>query len=234
MLERLRQRRSQIAAALDGALGDASLVLCTGSRSLLGAWLNIPLHTASGVEIPVVGAATTASEAIRLVERHRPTLLLCTDQLEAGDGASLVETVKQGHRLTHTILVVSDGRRRQTIRRALAAGCDGICLESRVGQGTILAAVQSICAGGTYRERNLSDQPSTGSDDPQALAQLSPRQLEVLQGVQRGLSNDQIAQQLYLSPETIKTHLRQLRQKLGARDRGHAAVLAMQKGLLES
>ena len=234
-LERLRQRRRQIAAALDGSLAGASLVVCTGNRALLGAWLNVPLSTGGGTEVPVVGAATTAREALGLVERHQPSLLLCTDQLEEGDGATLVETVKQRHAPTHTILVVGDGRRRQTIRRALAAGCDGLCLEARVGHGTILAAVQSICAGGRYRERHLLDpwEPGLGSDALGGLADLSPRQVEVLRGVQQGLSNEQIASQLFLSPETVKTHLRQLRQKLGARDRGHAAVLAMQRGLIE-
>ncbi len=235
LLERLRERPSLIAAALEDAHNGASLVVCAGNRALLGAWLNIPLRSGNGREIPVAGAATTASEALGLVARHQPTLLLCTDQLEEGDGTSLVETVKQRHSSTHTILVVRDGRRRQAIRRAMAAGCDGICLESRVGQGTILAAVQSICAGGTYLERQLADQRRQGSNetDPHGLADLSPRQKEVLRGVQQGLTNEQIAHRLYLSPETVKTHLRLLRQRLGARDRGHAAVLAMQQGLIE-
>lgn len=235
LLTRHRQRPGLIAAALHDAHAGASLVMCAGNRALLGAWLNIPLRSPDGREIAIAGAATTASEALGLVERHQPNLLLCTDQLEEGDGASLVETVKQRHRSTHTILVVRDGLRRQTLRRAMAAGCDGICLETRVGQGTLLAAVQCICAGGTYLERQLADQRPTATlpGDPHGQVHLSVRQVEVLRGVQQGLTNEEIAQQLYLSPETVKTHLRQLRQKLGARDRGHAAVLAMQLGLLD-
>lgn len=235
LLERHRQRPGLIAAALQEARTDASLVMCAGNRALLGAWLSIPLHNRDGQEIPIAGAATTAGEALGLVERHQPSLLLCTDQLEEGDGTTLVEAVKQRHPSTHTILVVRDGRRRQVIRRAMAAGCDGICLEARVGQGTILAAVQCIAAGGTYLERQLADQRQQGAltTESPGLADLSPRQVEVLQGVQQGLTNEEIAQQLFLSPETVKTHLRQLRQRLGARDRGHAAVLAMQQGLIE-
>jgi DNA-binding NarL/FixJ family response regulator len=235
LMERLRERPGLIAAALQDAHTTASLVVCTGNRALLGAWLNIPLRSRDGREIPIAGAATTALEALGLVERHQPSLLLCTDQLEEGDGATVVETVKQRHPSTHTILVVRDGRRRQTIRRAMDAGCDGICLETRVGQGTILAAVQSICAGGTYLERQLADQRQQGAvaTEAQGMADLSTRQVEVLRGVQHGLTNEEIARQLYLSPETVKTHLRQLRQKLGARDRGHAAVLAMRQGLIE-
>jgi DNA-binding NarL/FixJ family response regulator len=244
LLAQLRQRPSQIAAALDGA----TLVLCSGSRALLGAWLNIPLtathHGGLGHGSPdhgspdhggmaVVGAATTADEALQLVEQHQPTLLLCTDQLEQGDGATLVETVKRLHPPVRTLLVVSDGRRPQALRRAIAAHCDGICLESRVGQGTILAAVQSICSGGLYRDRALAPllQRADGAADGTPL--LTVRELEVLEQLQRGLSNQQIATKLFVSIDTVKTHVKRLLQKLGAHDRGHAAVLALKRGLIE-
>jgi DNA-binding NarL/FixJ family response regulator len=231
LLAQLRQRPHQIATALDGA----QLVLCSGSRALLGAWLTMPLQAADHTGMTVVGAATTASEALQLVEQHSPTLLLCTDRLEQGDGGTLVETVKQHHPHTRTLLVVSDERRQPALRRAIAADCDGICLESRVGQGTILAAVQSICGGGLYRDRALAPllQRGAAGGEGDGTPALSPREVEVLERVQLGLSNQQIAADLFLSPDTIKTHVRHLLQKLGARDRGHAAVLALKQGLID-
>jgi len=235
LLAQLRVRTGQIAAALAGAPNGTSLVLCAGNRALLTGWLNIPLQAADPGAITVVGAATTAAEALQLVEQHRPTLLLSTDRLEQGDGATLVERVKGHHPATRTLLVVSDACPRQSIRRASRAGCDGLCLESRVGLGTILAAVQSICAGGIYLDRELAAvvrQPA-GLDAAEAIPQLSAREVEVLDRLQRGLSNQEIGKELFVSADTVKTHVSHLLQKLGARDRGHAAVIGLRLGLID-
>jgi DNA-binding NarL/FixJ family response regulator len=228
LLAELRKRPSQIAAALDGA----SLAFCSGSRALLGAWLNLFQEVGS---VNVVGAVTTAGEALCLVQQQRPYLLVCTDRLEEGDAVTLVERIKREHPGTHTLLLVSEERRLQPLRRALAAECDGICLESRVGQGTLLAAVQSIRAGGRYTDsavysllRQRAGGGSTGTEP-----RLSTRECEVLEGLQRGLSNREIASQLFLSVETVRSHVRSLLQKLGARDRGHAAVIGLRRGLID-
>lgn len=229
LLEQLRQRPGQITAVLEGS----SLVLAAGSRSLLGAWIGL---LQQGTErVTVVGAATTAAEALGLIRQHQPTLLLCTDRLEQGDGIALVEAVKQEPRPCRTLLVVTEERRRHRVQRMIAASCDGICLDSRVGEGNLLAAVHSICAGGRYRDQSLErrGQDAPGSDADLPLAPLSARELEVLDRLQHGLSNQQIADELYLSPDTIKTHVRSLLQKLAARDRGHAAVIGLRLGLID-
>lgn len=230
LLDQLRHRPAQIIAALQGS----SLALCSGNRALLGAWLPLTLTTPCSEQpgLTVVGAATTAAEGLELVRRHGPTLLLCTEQLEQGDGVSLVEAVKRQQIPTRTLLMVSEPPQPPRVRRAIAAGCDGLCLESRVGQGTLLAAVQCIGAGGVYRDRALAalGAEAGGADGDAAL---SPREVEVLERLQRGLSNRQIAAELYLSPDTVKSHVRHLLQKLGARRRGHAAVLALRRGLID-
>ena len=226
LLDQLRQRPRQISAALEGT----SLVLAAGSRMLLGAWNGL-LQQGPG-QVTVVGAATTAAEALDLTRRHQPTLLLCTDQLERGDGIGLVEAVKRERLPSRTLLLVTDERRQHGVQRAIAAACDGICLDSRVGEGTLLAAVHSILAGGTYRDRRLGQQPDS-SGIPRPLTPLSSRELEVLERLQQGLSNRQIANELYVSADTIKSHVRSLLQKLAARDRGHAAVIGLQLGLID-
>jgi DNA-binding NarL/FixJ family response regulator len=226
LLEQLRQRPGQITAALEGA----TLVLAAGSRTLLSAWNGVLLQAPK--QVTVVGAATTAAEALDLTRRHQPTLLLCTDRLEQGDGIGLVEAVKRECLASRTLLVVTDERRQSGLQRAIAAACDGICLDSRVGEGTLLAAVHSILAGGTYRDRQR-EQPADSGGVPRPLTPLSTRELEVLERLQQGLSNRQIADALYLSPDTIKSHVRSLLQKLAARDRGHAAVIGLQLGLID-
>jgi DNA-binding NarL/FixJ family response regulator len=228
LLAELRKRPSQIAAALDGA----SLAFCSGSRALLGAWLGLFQDVDS---VNVVGAVTTAREALCLVQQRRPYLLVCTDRLEEGDAVNLVERVKREHPTTHTLLLVSEERRLQPLRRALAAECDGICLESRVGQGTVLAAVQSIRAGGRYTDGTVNSliRQRAGGGSASMEPQLSSRECEVLEGLRRGLSNREIASQLFLSVETVRSHVRSVLQKLGARGRGHAAVIGLQRGLID-
>lgn len=229
LIEELRDRPNQIAAALAGV----GLVLCSGSRALLGAWLNLNL---SPPGLRVLAAVTSAAEALEQVERLQPGLLLCTDRLEAGDGVSLVEAVKRAHPGTRTLLLVGEERRRQPLQRAVAARCDGICLESRVGQGTLLAAVQALMAGGMYIDRSVAAllrSPADPSGDGGEEPPLSRRELEVLDHLQLGLTNDEIGGRLFVSPATVKTHVRSVMQKLGARDRGHAAVLGLQRGLID-
>lgn len=229
LIEELRDRPHQIAAALDGA----GLVLCCGSRALLGAWVSLARSTP---ELRLLAAVTTAAEALQQVERLQPGLLLCTDKLEAGDGISLVETVKRSHPDTRTLLLLGETGLPQPIRRAIAAACDGLCLESRVGQGTLVAAVQCIMAGGMYLDRSLGsllDSRAVGVGAAGPGQALSPRELDVLAHLQRGLSNAQIARALFVSPDTVKTHVRNVLQKLGAQGRGHAAVIALQRGLID-
>ena len=223
LLEELRQRPRDIAKALAGS----SLAICCGNRALLCAWLHISREE-PGLE--VVGAVTTAAEALELIERRHPDVLVCTDRLEQGDGVSLVEAIKQRQSSSRTLLVVSDTRSVQPLQRALAAGCDGICLESRVGQGTLVAAMQAMAAYGQFVDRELMGRlrqagPSTSP--------ATKRELEVLDLIQLGLSNQEIGRRLYLSEQTVKSHVASLLQKLGARDRAQAVVLGLRRGLID-
>lgn len=225
LLEELRQRPQEIAKALAGS----SLAICCGNRALLGAWLHIS-HGEPGLE--VVGAVTTAAEALELIEEHHPDVLVCTDRLEQGDGVSLVEAIKQRQSSSRTLLVVSDTRSVQPLQRALAAGCDGICMESRVGQGTLVAAMQAMAADGQFVDRELMGRlrqaGSAAGPSP-----VTKRELEVLDLIQLGLSNQEIGRRLYLSEQTVKSHVASLLQKLGARDRAQAVVLGLRRGLID-
>ena len=206
------------------------LVACFGNRALLNFFL-------SGLTRPgqVAGAATTEEEGLALLKRHRPDFLVVTDQLEQGCGIRLVERTKASYPEVRTLLLVGHLQRPAKLRAAVQAGCDGLCLESGMGLDAGTPALRAIRDGGTYIDRPLSELlNSRGSGQGRGpVPVLSAREIEVLEMVLLGLQNSEIAARLYLSPETVKSHLHNLRNKLGARDRNHAAFLALRLGLVD-
>lgn len=211
-------------------LGSSSLVICFANRLALGivsSWLSHPNQ--------VLGAATTEAEGLALVERHRPDVLICSDRLDQGCGMALVVACKERHPDCRTLAVVSNPRRRAPIRAAIRAGCEGICLESRIGLGTAAAAVRAVCDGGLYLDRELRSLFNHPELDRLAgpSSDLSPREIEVLALTMEGYNNAHIARHLTVTAETVKSHVSHLILKLGARNRTHAAVLGVRLGLVD-
>ena len=213
-------------------LRESRLVLCLGSRLTLTV-------ISSNFARPgqVVGAGTTEAEGLVQVRRHRPDVLICSDQLEQGCGVALVLAVKQHDPEQRTLLIVGNPRRRARIRAAIRAGCEGLCLESRLGLGDGAGAVRAVCNGGVYLDRELRslfahpELDGLHHDGPRE--DLSPRELAVLAQATDGHSNAEIASQLYVTAETVKTHMGRVMTKLGARNRTHAAALGIRLGLVE-
>lgn len=202
-------------------------VLAMGSRALLTFFIQ-----AQGDLLKLVGASTTTAESRSLLEQHRPQLLIATDQQEQGCGVDLVVEAKRLLPKLQCLLIATLPQRRQRLQAALAAGCNGLCLESRVGLGTLRSAIQAVAGGGVYIDAELAGLLRNLHREVEPLATPSPRELEVLQMVMQGFSNQEIGRRLFLSGETVKTHLLSLRRKLQARDRTHAVVIALCRGLL--
>jgi DNA-binding NarL/FixJ family response regulator len=206
------------------------LVACIGSRMAMSLFIN-----ATGTAEALVGAATTEAEGLDLLRSKEADLLICTDRLEQGNGGSLVESAKQLQPAPCTLLVVTQPRRLITIRRAFEAGCDGICLESQIGRGTVALALQTVSAGASYMEKGLHQQYFQGycglADAP--LAQLTEREVEVLQRMAANATNQDIAADLFISLETVKSHVAQVLHKLACRSRLQAAVKGIRLGLVE-
>jgi DNA-binding NarL/FixJ family response regulator len=110
-----------------------------------------------------------------------------------------------------------------------------MCLEANLGHGTFVRALDVVSAGAAYIEQVLQDHYSKSypglGDAP--IEQLSEREREVLQLVAAGHANQEIAARLFISPETVKSHLSHIRGKLQARDRVHAAVRGIWLGLVD-
>jgi DNA-binding NarL/FixJ family response regulator len=216
----LGQLRSNVIRAGE-MMGSSTLVVCVRSRSLLACLIGLHPRPAQ-----ILGAATTETEGLGLVASLHPDLLVVTDRLEKGCGASLVVAVKQHHpAATRTLMLVGPDHRPNRIRKAIAAGCDGVLLESRVGQGAELTAIRSVCEGGRYIDGSFNSR--------QSLPCLSTRETEVLNRLAMGETNGIIAMRLVLSIDTVKSHIRNLLVKLQAQDRAHAVAIALRRGLID-
>ncbi|WP_415398784.1 DNA-binding response regulator [Synechococcus sp. W4D4] len=217
-------------AASNALLSQSRVVVCSGSR------LALTLLIAALQPGPqIVGAVTTQSEGLEKLAEEQADLLICTDRLEQGNGGSLVAQAKALPQPPTTLMVVTQPRRLMAIHQALQANCDGLCLESNLGFGSFLAAIRSMQTGGLYLDRNLSksyfEAFAEGPGNP--LAQLTPREVDILQLMADGTENQGIGQRLHLSFETVKDHIRHIFQKLNAKSRIQAAVQGIRLGLVE-
>ena len=206
-------------------LAQWSQVYCLGSRLLLSAVVRAAPQ-AEGI----LGAVTTAEEGLAKVACHQPNLLVVSEGLERGCGVELTLLVKRDHPRTRVLLLVSRNASRSRAREAIAAGCDGVLRDAGLGAGGELAAIRTICHGGQVIDRSLEE---LWRRPRETLPRLSQREQQVMTAVARGYSNQEIARSLILSVDTVKTHVSRVLVKLSARDRTHAAVRALQLGLLE-
>jgi DNA-binding NarL/FixJ family response regulator len=228
LLPKIRKYQARVARLIGGR----GLVVCLGNRLML----NLAVGTARE-PARLLGAATTETEGIRLVEQHRPDLLVASDQLEQGCGFSLVVAAKRLRPAPLTLLVVGRHPSQRHLQAVMGACCEGILLESRVGLGHELTALRTVCSGGIYIDRQLgvAVHPAGAAAGRQLPRRpLTSREREVLQAVAEGRSNAEIGQRYYLSVDTVKTHLRHVLAKLEARDRTHAVALAIGLGLIDS
>ena len=168
-----------------------------------------------------------------------PDLVLVTEDLEQGYGISLVRELRQ--RWPECICLLFLRRETQeVVREALDAGAQGVIFVSSLGSGDgdFMKAIARTLEGGTYFPGPVREAAAfhVGDDSGslETLDQLSGREQEVLQALSEGYCNREIAQRLFISQETVKTHVSTVISKLGVRDRTQAAVMALRMGLLSA
>ncbi len=184
----------------------------------------------------LVAAATTEEECLQRLQTTDANLLICTDQLEGGNGPSLVRRAKQNNPSLKALLLVQRPILR-TILQAIDAPCDGLCSHQNVGMGGVTAALTAMESDGTYHDAVIADvlrhgrlgRTASGAIPPE----LSLKEEDVLRGLCKGMSNQDIADSLVVSIDTVKSHIGSLLRKLQANNRTHAVVVAFQQGLIE-
>ena len=194
----------------------------------------------SSAGIPVVAEAADGHEAVAAVLKHRPDVVLMDIRMPGMDGLEATRRIlasRPGEQVRIIILTTFDLD--QYVYAALAAGASGFLLKD-VSPEHLIAAVQLVRSGDALlapsitrrlverfagHERALT--PASGN-----LSVLTPRELEVLGFIARGLSNAELAAALTLSEATVKTHVARILTKLNLRDRVQAVVLAYETGLV--
>lgn len=221
----LASSRDQVQALMAGS----TTVACFGSRALLSLFVCAAPHPGS-----VVGAVTSEDEAMALIERHRPTFLFATQQLESGDGLALVRRA-HGHLPELRTLLILQTESPQLLQQALELGCNGVVVESHLAQGAMVEALRAVVGGGIYADALGVEalRATSRGEGPAPLQPLTARELEVLELVVQGCTNREMAAALIVSAETIKSHITNILGKLQARDRTHAAVIGLRLGLVK-
>ena len=216
-------------------------VLLADDQKLLVASFRILLESAPDLE--VVGEAATGREAVDLARATRPDVVLMDVRMPDMDGIEATRLITGDEDLTHVkVLILTTFELDENILTALRAGASGF-LSKGVEPANLLDGIRQVAAGEsllspaatrTLISRFLTEPPPGPAYTPNALSTLTPREKEIVALVAVGLSNDDIAERLYLSPLTAKTHINNAMSKVGARDRAQLVVLAYQSGLVRA
>ncbi|MFP5359950.1 MAG: response regulator [Actinomycetes bacterium] len=193
-------------------------------------------------DISVVAEATSGTEAARIVAAHSPDVVLMDVRMPGMDGLTATREVLAAHPESR-IVILTTFDDDEYVYEALRAGASGFLLKSVEGDA-LVAAVRVVAAGEALlapevtrrvieqfaRTAPLRDEDHVPSAE--AIGDLSDREVEVLRLMARGLSNQEIASQLYVSSTTVKTHVSHILTKLGVRDRVQAVVEAYDSGIV--
>jgi DNA-binding NarL/FixJ family response regulator/class 3 adenylate cyclase len=191
-------------------------------------------------DITVVGEAADGLGAVDVVLRTRPHVVLMDIRMPALDGLEAAERILSDPALDTAVLMLTTFDRDEYIYKALRIGASGFLLKDAPAD-RLLDAVRVAAAGDallapSVTRRLIEQFARVARPDPDAvpaeLEQLTLRELDVLRLVARGLSNTEIAAELVLGENTIKTHVGHVLGKLGLRDRVQAVVVAYEKGLV--
>ncbi len=190
-------------------------------------------------DIDVVAEASTGREGVALTVEHRPDIVLMDVQMPEMDGIEATRRIVEDERLAdvHVVMLTNYGLD-EYVFNALRAGASGFVVKD-TEPADLLQALRVTVRGDallspTVTRRLISEFVSRPADVlPSAdLDLLTNREREVVALVAHGLSNDEIAEQMVLSPMTAKTHVSRAMTKLGARDRAQLVVFAYQSGLV--
>lgn len=189
----------------------------------------------------VVGEAVDGAQAIQLAAQLEPDVVLMDIDLPVMDGITATQRIKSD-RSTTRILALSAFDNDTQVMGMLAAGADGYCLKS-IEWEQLIAVIHLIQGGGAYLDPPVARKVARMLKPPVVAAQvpipqdfpipvLSSREREVLKLIADGRSNQEIAEQLFLSLGTVKSYVRMILNKLSVDDRVQAAAKAVREGLI--
>jgi DNA-binding NarL/FixJ family response regulator len=213
-------------------------VLIADDQALVRAGFRSILEGQPGIR--VVGEAADGRDAVALARARKPDVVLMDIQMPDLDGLEatrrIVDDADPDDAIAVLMLTTFDLN--EYVYEALRAGASGFLLKDVMPED-LIAAVRVVAAGDaliapaiTKRLIEQFARSAPPSSPPAGLAELTPREVEVLTLMARGLSNGEIAAELVIAEATVKTHVKRVLGKLGARDRVQAVVVAYEAGLV--
>jgi NarL family two-component system response regulator LiaR len=207
------------------ALGDDHTLVRQGLRRYM--------EGADGVD--VVGEAATGSEVLRVVKETEPDVAILDIRMPEMDGLEAARQIRAHSPETQVVMLTAYDDRHFVVE-AVRAGARGYVLKTRDAEH-LVQAVRLAAAGNMVIDPELvvalAEELSTAKEHDRTIFTLTRRELEVLQLLAFGYTNRDIGRRLYISPDTVKTHLEHIYQKLGASDRTAAVAEAMRRQLIE-
>jgi DNA-binding NarL/FixJ family response regulator len=190
-------------------------------------------------DMEVVGEAQDGREALRAVAELRPDVVLMDIRMPEMDGLETTRRIVIDENAPR-VLMLTTFDMNEYVYEAMKSGASGFLLKD-VRPEQLADAVRTVAAGDALLApaitRRLIEEfvrrPPPGSGSPPELEELTERELEVLTLIAKGLSNEEIAKQLFVSMATVKTHITHILTKLQLRDRVQAVVLAYESGLVQ-
>jgi len=174
----------------------------------------------------VIAEASTGHEGIEMFRSHKPDVTLMDLRLPDMSGIDAITAIRMEFRDAR-IVILTTFEGDVEVRRALKAGASGYVLKS-MRRKELVEMIRRVADGRKFVDAEIAVQMSSHLGDEM----LTEREIEVLQRIPAGLRNRDIADQLFISEETVKVHVRHILEKLGASDRTQAVTIALRRGII--
>ncbi|MBM3861472.1 MAG: response regulator transcription factor [Verrucomicrobia bacterium] len=197
-------------------LADDHLVVRMGLRAMLD----------SQPDMTVIAEAASGAAALREYDNCRPDVVVMDLRMPGGGGVETTAAIRAKDPNAR-VIVLTTFDDTEDVYRALQAGARAYLAKS-TGAKPLLAAIRAVAKG----EYHLSPEIAARLAERIAAPELSPRELEILQRIGQGQSNKEIATALFISAETVKTHVSRLFEKLRVHDRAQATAEGIRRGLI--
>ena len=219
-------------------MSERTTVLVADDQALVRGGFRVLVDSAPDLE--AVGEASDGAEALALVRELKPDVVLMDIRMPIKDGIEATRAIASDPQTAGTrVLILTTFDLDEYVYEALRAGASGFLLKDTEPEA-LLDAIRVIAAGDALLAPSVTrrlieeftHRPSPAHANIAQLDVLTEREREVLSHVARGLSNGEIATELFISPATAKTHVSRVMMKVGARDRAQLVALAYETGLV--
>ena len=214
-------------------------VLIADDQALVRAGFKMILEAEDDVE--VVGEAADGGQALEEVRRLQPDVVLMDVRMPDLDGIEATRQLMADPSVSTRVVMLTTFDMDEYVYEALQAGASGFLLKD-VPPEQLVDGIRAVASGDALLAPSITKRvieefvrrpPQAARTPPPEVGELTERELEVLRQIARGLSNAEIAQELYVSEATVKTHVAHVLQKLNLRDRVQAVVFAYESGLVQ-